>query len=189
MSSHTFSTKRTMRIDEKCDSTQDAALRHIQDSKMRNHTKTYTTPCKATSPPSIDDFVLFPDGATTERHPRRRRRTHHRTATCETRYSKHDLAVAKDFRHEAKSDSPKPARPRVARHGGFRIEPLIDSDDEDDKTNNEFKQNDVKGRMKKLPPAPSPPKLDSPDLSEVDEDSFWPCHKAHGHAIVRKTAA
>ena len=186
MSSHTAFAKSTTKIDEKYNAMQDAALRYIQDSKMR---KNFTTPCKTTSPPPIDDFVLFPDDTTTERHPRRRRKTHHKTATCVTQYSKHDHAVAKRFQQEAKTDSPRPARHRVARHGGFRIEPLLDNDDENDKSHEEMKQNDVKARMNKPPPAPSPPKLDSPDLSEVDEDEFWPCQKAHGHGIVRRTAA
>ena len=186
MSSHTSFTKQITRTDEKYNAMQDAALRHMQDSKMR---KNFTTLCKTTSPPPIDDFVLFPDDATIERHPRRHRRSHQKTATCATRYSKHDLAVAKHLSQEAKSDSPKPARQRVARHGGFLIEPLTDSDNEINKRDDAMKQNDVKARMNKPPPAPSPPKLDSPDLSEVDEDDFWPCQKAHGRAIVRKAAA
>ena len=189
MSSRTMSTKQMMKIDEKYDAMQDTALRHIQNTKMRRHSKKLTSSYKTTSSPPIDDFVLFPSDTADEKHSIRRRHTHRKPATREKTLEKDVVAAADDRQEKTKSELPKPVRTRVPRHGGFRIMPMVDSDDEDSNSNIDRKQSDAKLTMNKPPPAPSPPKLDSPELSEVDEDDFWPYRGPHGHRTNRRAAA
>ena len=149
-------------IDHKYASMHKNAMQHIQKSKSRNHAKESLVSDRTMSSP-LDDFILFPDDMTKRN-----------TASCRgaQRRNMAEEAMRNPFSPkstvaDAKLTEQDPSRrKRPLRHGGFRIVPLVD--DDRDKC-----EECTRPASKRPPPAPSPPRLETPELSDVDEDDFW----------------
>ena len=171
-------------IDDKYAMQQEAALAHIKQSQSSaslprkkskskpSRRKAVTTIGFPTTLPSIEDFILFPDNAVIK--PRVSSKDARRNEDMTATPTKSDVAVA--------ANSEPPRRKRVPRHGGFRIVSMADADS----TGEEERKKTEKDVP---PPAPSPPILDSPCLSDVDDDEFWGHWRREGRKASRNTAA
>ena len=123
----------------------------------------------------MKDFILFPDNAADKS----------RVSSNDARGCDGMRTMPSPGNANVAATAPEfPRRRRVQRHGGFRIVAM--NDDFDDKKGEVERET----REKKTPPsAPSPPALDSPCLSDVDDDDFWGCWRREGRKENRDTAA
>ena len=156
-------------LDEKYAAAHLAALNHIKSSRSRKSSKKHSHDQKpTTSSPQYDDFVLFPNSdanaSETTRQQQSPNKDRQRTDRKGTPSATHLAATTRDP-SPPKIDSSR--RNRTPRHGGFKIVNLLE----------ESEGNGAPGRRGEgktiPPPAPEPPTLDSPDISDVDDEVFW----------------
>ena len=112
------------------------------------------------SPPPRDDFILFPTPEVIEQHPSDRR------------------ARARRVREELISDGLLPSPREDDNASGEKLTPLQRAAKRRNKVEHlpivhQSDKRSQRGDMK-LPPAPSPPRLGTPDLDDIDED-LWSC--------------
>lgn len=158
-----------------------AALKHMQHTSRRRRTKK-TLP-NTMSPPTSNDFVLFPN----EKRKTAKPCETHKAKQCDSNDSPNSLARPTDLAATTNTkidDKPKP-RPRTPRHGGFRIVDL--SAERKGNDTDECERKNVRP-----PPAPRPPRLDSPDFTDdsdsEDDSNFWACHRRPSSPMMGKRA-
>ncbi|KAG8533561.1 uncharacterized protein KY384_001301 [Bacidia gigantensis] len=171
-------TARDKQPDEKFEALRKAALKHIADAKAKSRKK--AAAAATTTPAPIADFVLFPENAATKRQRSNSSKLSAGSSADAERREERQQKPADACLPQTPPDSPR-RRQRVPRHGGFRIVPLVDDDTD--------KVDAIERRWaERPPPAPAPPRLDSPDVSDADEDVFWHCCGSEASGEQRKSA-
>ncbi|KAL9102462.1 MAG: hypothetical protein Q9163_002392 [Psora crenata] len=149
-------------IDDKYAAMQQAAMQHIRKTSSQKHVNKTLISDRTMSPPT-KDFILFPEDPDKGRptcRPDAERRIAPRQLTCND-FSQ--LPAVDDSRIHL--DDP-PRKKRSLKHGGFRIATMG--------VNNGEKVEGLNRQTRSVPPlAPSPPPLETPELSDVEEDAFW----------------
>lgn len=121
----------------------------------------------AMTPPS-NDFILFPDTVIVEKHSSTktaRARDAARSSSTSTSMSLSSSSLSATpniYRTMSKDVSPSNANTSIKR--SKKTKNLIDQ-----KVVADQRRNDVP------PPAPTPPRLATPDVTDVDEDELWSC--------------
>ena len=144
-----------------------SSSKHIKSSSRSKKTLTRRSiPEKATIsyPASLapcEDFVLFPETAVVvEKHALTRRE---RSQQVRMELIADGLLPAADNgQHATKHEKPTALQRAAKRRSTLHRDTLIHHDDE------------PRWKEMKLPPAPSPPRLSTPDLDDIDED-LWSC--------------
>ncbi|KAL9126763.1 MAG: hypothetical protein Q9217_004232 [Psora testacea] len=165
-------TKSSKQIDDEYVATQQTAMQHMQRTKSRVYVKKAMISPGASSPP-VDDFILFPDEVADKRYASQRDDQCRRM----TREAMRNISLPKPAVADGRLNQlDLPQRKRAPRHGGFKIVPLLDDEDQKDE---EIRR----PTSKRPPPAPSPQLLATPDLSDVEEDVFCSCFRNTGEYL------
>ena len=165
-------------IDQKYAAMEQAAMQHMQNTISTNDVKKSLVSYRTVSP-AFDDFDLFSDTEKTKKHASSESPRCHKSTQKTMRNQFSPNPPVADTR---KNYQGLPRRKRTPRHGGFKLVPMIDDDE----------KRDAKPRrwpMNKPPPAPLPPRLDSPDLSEIEENTLWPSSRRNSTSSRRSKAS
>ena len=122
------------------------------------------------SPLPPDDFVLFPQDTVKEKHPSLRD-VKARKATAANSAQRSPSPMPRQHRMAplpSRRDPRKPSERPVCLTHMSTVNCTVDSI-------NANANAKPLAHLKVLPKAPSPPRLPTPDLSEVDEDDLWSC--------------
>ena len=136
-----------------------SSLKPKTDPKTRKNTKKATI-SYSPPPPPRDDFILFPDTRIIENHALDRRARARRVR--EDLVSDGLLPLTREDRN-ADQEKLTPLQRAAKRRNRVEHLPVIHQSEKMPQLSNT-----------QLPPAPSPPRLGTPDLDDVDED-LWSC--------------
>ncbi len=157
----------TPTINKKASINQMSSTQHAKPKKSKNSKKVMIHQTGSPLPP--DDFVLFPQDVVKEKHSTVRDAKSRRLTTPKS--AKRSSSPMPPY-HAIEPKAPRPSR-RDAHKSPGRIVCL----DHMSTVNCTVDCGNAKplAHLKMPPEAPSPPRLPTPDLSDVEEDDLWSC--------------